>query len=144
MVTIIEGNNELNVALVPVAPPVGYEVGVGFKQEPVCAEWLAVEPKPICVRYSPDEREGIIDITNRGTVGRFTTIIECWLYLSGVQHQMFKKLQWTDFFEIGQTRMYTFEYMVPITGMPMDSRFFIKVYDPEGNIVADRVFITAL
>ena len=124
----------------PEIPPIAvYKVSVDFRREPVCMTSRGDE----CLEYFSDEREGIITVVNEGTPGLFTTTVEGWFYLSGAPNSKFKSAQWTNYFEAGQTRTYSFEYMIPTTGMPFDSRFFIKVYDPDGEIIADRTFITS-
>jgi len=99
-----------------------------------------------CLEYSPDERTGFITITNGDVPGNFTTTVEGWLYLEGAEHSPISgaNREWKDYFDAGQERTYSFGYMVPETGMPIDSRFFIKVYDPDSKIIADKVFITSL
>ena len=127
-----------------VAPPPVYKVAVNFTRERACEEGYMWEGKWVCTKYSGDEREAVVTIVNQGPAGRFTTVIACWLYLSGAPGHEFKTKQWISDFAIGQTRTYGFSYLVPTTGMPVDTRFFIKVYDPNGKIIADKVFITSL
>ena len=123
-----------------------YKVDVSFERVPVCASGHMEGDKWVCTEYFPNEREGISTVTNKGDPGHFTTTIDGWIYRYDDNtpfNHMFSK-EWADYFEIGQAKTYTFRYMVGVSGMPLDSRFFIKVYDPNGKIIADRVFIRSL
>ena len=119
---------------------------ISFRREPVCAEGYTEGDTWVCTKYFSDERDGFVTITNPGGAARFTTSIEGWLYLEGARHAAIHNTQkeWTDDFGAGASRVYTFTYMVPISGMSLDSRFFIKVYNPDGSIMADEVFVTSL
>jgi len=143
-IILVEGNNDLNIELVPVAQ---YKVNVDFRREAVCEEGYVDEHGVwICTKYFPSEREGFITVSNEGDPGSLTTIIEGYLYLEGVEHSVLSGThkQWIDYFDIGGVRTYGIHYMVPITGMAFDSRFFIKVLDPEGNILAEEAYILSL
>lgn len=131
--------------------PAEYKVSVDFRRERVCESGYMDETDTwVCIKYSADERTGRITVTNQGAPGRFTTTIEGRLYLSGVDHGAlpfwgaWNPTQWTDYFEAGQTRTYDIGYMVPITGMAFDSRFFIRVFAPDGRLIAYQEFIQPL
>ena len=128
-----------NVVITP-----GYKASVDFRRERVCESGYMSGGEWVCTKYSAYERKGTITVTNEGDPEYFTTTLEFWLYLSGVQHSFQFSREWTNYFGVGQTRDYAFTYVVGETGMPFDSRFFIKVFDPSGKVIADEVFITPL
>lgn len=129
-----------------IVTPLPYEVGVSFVRERSCDEGHMEGDTWVCTRYSASERYGHITVVNQGAPGQLVITVEGWFYLSGVQGGAIggANKQWTDYFGIGQAITYTFYYTVPITGMPLDARFFVKVYDLSGNLIADEVFITSL
>jgi len=121
-----------------------YKVSVSFVRVWECEEGRMVGGVWLCTKYFHDSREATVTITNKGYPGSFTTTLEGWFYLSGEPGSLFANLSWTSTFEEGQSQIYTFKYMVPITGMPLDSRFFIKVKDPDGKIIAEVDYILPL
>lgn len=126
----------------PEEPPAqpGYSVALGFSREPVCMTSRGDE----CLEWSQDERKGTLEITNTGAQGTFKVTLEAWTYLDNEPHNNFKNLSWTDNLTTGQLKTHSFNYMVPISGMALDTRFFVKVYDPDNNLIADQGFQTPL
>lgn len=130
---------------VSIAP--AYKVGVDFSREGVCAGGHMEGDVWVCTEgYFPSERQGFITVTNEGAPGSLTTIIEGYLYLEGARHSVLSGThkQWVNNFEVGQVRTYRMYYMVPITGMAFDSRFFIKVLGPNGEVIAEKAYTTSL
>jgi hypothetical protein len=150
-IDVAEGNNEVNIAMTPTAvtPPV-YAVAVSFERERVCL----VSKGDQCLEWSTDEREAVITIANLGAAGQFTITFEAWLYRNdGLQLQRLAYKEWpsegpwpgpSTYFEVGQTRTYSKTYGIPETGEPVHVRYFLKVFDPDGNLISDEVFITSL
>ncbi len=99
-----------------------------------------------CLEYSDDERIGTITIQNTGAPARLTTRLAGWIYLDDGPHSELMHKEWTTDFVIGSPSSvsYSFNYMVPISGMNLDSRFFITVEDEAGNFVASEAFIKSL
>lgn len=147
-VNLKQGNNRVDASLVPVEmPPVGYKVSATFRREKVCQSgYMDDYGNWVCLYYFPDEREGILDVTNLGDLGRLTIAVDGWYYYQGEPLGRFTNAskQWTDQYELGQSRAYSFNYLIPVTGMTLESRFFVKVYDPNGNIIFDQYFVTEM
>ncbi|GAH79628.1 unnamed protein product, partial [marine sediment metagenome] len=111
-----------------IVPEPVYKVSIDFRREGVCAGGHMEGDVWVCTEgYFPSERQGFITVTNEGAPGSLTTIIEGYLYLEGARHSVLSGThkQWVNNFEVGQVRTYRMYYMVPITGMAFDSRFFI-------------------
>lgn len=129
-----------------------YEARVDFRRERKCMEGHMENGQWVCTRYSSMERTGYITVTNQGPPGQLEVQVQGYLHwaqdYNGEKacqlHSELTSRIWSDDFLTGQERIYTFDYMVPITGMPLDTRFFIKVYDPHGNIIAEEVFTMPL
>jgi len=130
----------------PTEPPLDPEirVSIAFDREAVCAEGHMDGNTWVCTQYFGDERTGTITVKNEKAPARLTIIVEGWLYLEGVEHNHFIQREWVADFESGQSSAYSFNYMIPHTGMPMDSRFFIAVYDEAYVLVAEKSFVKSL
>lgn len=133
LISAYQGDEDVIIASV-------YRVAISFERERVCATSRGTE----CLEWSSEERQGIISIVNEGAPGQFRATLEYWWYLEGRPHNHFLTKEWTNYFAIGQTWTDSFTYPIPITGMAVDTRFFIKVYDPDGKVIADKVFQTPL
>ncbi len=98
----------------------------------------------VCTQFFGDEKVATITVKNKIDPARLTTVVEAWFYLEGNPHQMFLKREWVTGFGSGQSANYQFSYLVPTTGMQMDTRFFIAVWDEAGNRVGEKLVIRSL
>jgi len=125
-----------------------YKASVSFRRERRCMTSRGDE----CLEYSPIERIGTVTVTNEGAPGQLVTTMQGYTHWAAdyYEHKRCELLgditsgQWTDYFETGQVKTYRFYYIVGSTGMPIDSRFFIKVKDPDGKIIAEVDYILPL
>jgi len=131
---------------VVIAP--AYKVSVSFRRERVCITSRGDE----CLQYSPYERQGTVTVTNQGAPGQLMTTVQGYTHWAA-DYQTHKQCelmglitggQWTDYFATGQVKTYRLYYIVGSTGMPIDSRFFIKVFDPDGKTIAEVDYILPL
>lgn len=147
--------NRLDASLVEIpSPPSPAEVEITFRRERACMEGHMEGDQWVCTRYSGMEREGYITVVNQGDPEQLEVEVQGYTHWAADWDE-FEKCQlhgeisgtsrnWADYFDSGQGRTYSISYMVPITGMPLDSQFFVRVFDPEGNIIAEKVFTTPL
>jgi hypothetical protein len=130
-----------------------YEVDGAFRREMVCEESY-VPPGAdynVCTRYSANERNGILTVTNTDSADTLTIFCEGWLawsqnweeFQEGQLHSRLVNRQWVDYFARGQTKTYVFYYIVPSTGMPLNTKWFVKVVTPSGAVILDKVFVTS-
>ncbi len=125
-----------------------YKASVSFRRERVCMTSRGTE----CLQYYPYERRGTVTVTNQGAPGEFTTKMQGYTHWASdyyehkqcTIHGDIASGEWTDYLATGQTRAYYFNYMVGSTGMPIDSRFFIRAYDPNGELIAEVDYILPL
>jgi len=125
-----------------------YKASISFRRERRCMTSRGDE----CLEYYPYEREGTVTVTNKGAPGQFMTTMQGYTHWAADYHEHKRcellgditSGQWTDYFATGQVKTYRFYYIVGSTGMPIDSRFFIKVKDPDGKIIAEEDYILPL
>ena len=145
---LTEGNNQLNPEMIPVATPPGngQAVTVNLTKEAVCASGAMIDGEWVCYEYFPDEREVKLTVTNQGIATQLIIILEGYMYLDGVLHStLFSEKVWQNAFESGQSRNYSEEYVIPISGMNLNSHFFVTVTDGSGNTLIDRQeFVSSL
>jgi len=124
--------------------PLVYKVDVYFSREKVCAEGYTDQyGRWICLRYFPNEWEGILRVANLASPGTFTTTLDIWTHWARDYNehkacQLHGKIagyNWKDYIDSGYSRNYSFSYITPITGMPLDVHHIIKVYDPEDRLI---------
>lgn len=116
------------------------KVSVALNKELVCNQWYGGQ----CTGYASDERNAVLRVTNEGVPRQLTSSLTGNEYLNGnLLSQHFPPQVWSDHFESGQTRSYSAHYVIPTTGMPVQSYFVIEVKDDIG-VVFTKDYLTGL
>lgn len=116
------------------------KVSVSLGKELVCNRWYGGQ----CTGYASDERNAVLKVTNQGVPRQLTSSLSGWELLNGQKlSQHFPPQTWSDNFESGQTRSYSVHYVIPTTGMPIQSYFLVDIKDDMG-VVFTQDYITGL